>query len=166
MNTLSLDDAYGNGSMDDIQAEEAPQARGPQQYPQAPQQQAPQQQAPRQAPRQAPQQAPRQAPQQAPQYQPQLHPQLQTDPRRRQVRFNDETRKRFARVDGASVDSSSWMERNKTMVAGVTVALILILIAVLVMVCKRKPVLAVGGVPEFVGGGPGWDDSVSQFAYY
>lgn len=142
MNVLSLDDAYGSGSMDNIQEETPAQA------PRAPPQ---------------PQRQP-QAPQ--PQYQPQLHPQLQPEyPRRRQVRFNDETRKRFARVDGASVESSSWMERNKTIVTGVTVALILILIAVLVMVCKRKP-LAGGAVPAYVGGAPGWEDSVSQFAYY
>jgi hypothetical protein len=144
MNTLSLDDAYG-GSIDETE---------------------PPKPAPTPPPQRAPQRAPQPPPQ--PQYQPQLHPQLQTEyPRRRQVRFNDEPRKRFARVDGGvAVNSSNWMERNKPIVTGVTVAVILILIAVLVMVCRKQPKpLAGGGVPAYVGG-PGWDESVSQFAYY
>lgn len=142
MNTLSLDEAYGMGSsMQDTETPPKQPAPPPPPVPQPP----------------------------VPQYQPKLHPQLQTE-RRRQVRFNDDPRKRFARVDGGVVvDSSSWMDRNKTLVTLVTALIIVILIVVLVMVC-RKPKhpspLAGGAVPTYVGASPGWGESVSQFASY
>jgi hypothetical protein len=61
------------------------------------------------------------------------------------------------------------MERNKTTVTGVTLALIIILIVVLVMVCRKSknhPIAGGGGVPAYVGGAPGWEQSVSQFGSY
>jgi hypothetical protein len=147
MNALSLDAAYGDGAMNDIQDE--PQDAAP----------------PRPPPPQA-RPPPPQARPPPPQYQPQLHPQLQTDPHRRKVRFMNDSKQRFARSDGAAVASSSWMERNKTLVMVMTVAIILMLVVVIVLVSRKskQPVLSGGAVPAYVGG-PGYD-SVSQFASY
>jgi heme/copper-type cytochrome/quinol oxidase subunit 2 len=78
----------------------------------------------------------------------------------------NDSQQRFARSDGASVASSSWLERNKTLVMVTTVAIILMLVVVIVLVSRKskQPVLSGGAVPAYVGG-PGYD-SVSQFASY
>ena len=100
-----------------------------------------------------------------PQYNPQLHPQLHSGDRRRKVRFVNDVDQRFAK--GVSIDSSSWVERNKALVLGATVVVVLLLVVVLVYATRRNPSpIAGGGVPAYVGNGPGWSDSVSQFGRY
>jgi hypothetical protein len=90
-------------------------------------------------------------------------PSHETQPRK--VHFAND-RQRFSRVDdGVSVESSSWLEKNKVMVMMLSVALVLMLIVALVVVSKRKSGAPVHQIPAFVGGGgmgPSWEQSVSQ----
>lgn len=146
--SLDSDDMWGSSDEDPPKMAQAPQR--PTNHP-SPQNHAPQRQPP----------PPMQAP---PQRQP--PPPMQAPPdRRRQVRFVDEPR-RFARVDSVSVGSSSWFETNKVGIVVVTGLVILILVISLVVVSRRNQTphpLTGGGPPTYVGGRPGWGESVSQF---
>lgn len=168
---LGLDDAYGDGSENDIQElSESPQHPSknhqPQQIQHHPQQIHNQ---PQHQPQHQPhlQYHPQQL-QHQPQYYPPQHqpiPNAATRPRR-QVRFvndndTDTTRHRFARVgDGVSDTSNgnsqiSWLEKNKTMVTVVACITLLLLVVVLVFVVRKKQstgVESAGAIPRFAGG--------------
>ena len=173
MNTLSLDAAWAESFED-----ESPPAAAPppsQAKMQAPMERHQMPPHPQAAPVQAQvRQAPAGPPpaHQAQQYvPPPAHQYAAPDSRRRKVRFvNDEARPRFARVnDGVAVSSPSWLEANKTLVMCLTVMVVLILIVMLVVVCRRKSAPAIAPapgppIPAYVGGSPGWEDSVSQYA--
>lgn len=71
-----------------------------------------------------------------------------------------------------SVESQSWMEKNKVLVMAMSVLIVLILVVGLVMVSKRNKANVQQqpppAVPAFVGGGSGWEESVSHYGqpYY
>ena len=183
MNITSLDGAYdgvadetpsavsptGSGAVDAGQRARSPPPA--QHQPPAPRQPQTQYQQPPAQYQQPP--APYQQP--PPQYQQppaQYQPQYQQPPaqRRRQVRF-EEPRQRYARLDdGTQSPSPSWLERNRVLVISLSVAIVMLLIAAIVFVSRKRgeaPALQGGGVPAYVGGGgcgPVWHDSVSNYA--
>jgi hypothetical protein len=92
-----------------------------------------------------------------------MMPQQRRPPRK--VHFENE-RQRFSRVDdGVTVDSSSWLEKNKVMVMVLSVTVVLMLIVALVVISKRKTPIP-NQPPAFVGGGGPWEQSVSQAHQY
>ena len=67
-----------------------------------------------------------------------------------------------------SVESQSWMEKNKVLVMTMSVLIVLILVVGLVMVSKRNKANVQQQpptVPAFVGGGSGWEQSVSHYGH-